>query len=143
MDRIRIKGGRPLTGTIPISGAKNATLPILAGALLADGPVTIGNVRFVEADVQTHRFEPVYDLCFSRFGMMFFSNPVAAMRNIRSALKPGGMVMFSTFGPDTLRELRQAFLATGGGSRVHEFVDMHDLGDMLVSAGFEIGRAHV
>jgi malonyl-CoA O-methyltransferase len=46
------------------------------------------------------------------------------------------MVMFSTFGPDTLKELRQAFLSTGGGPRVHEFVDMHDLGDMLVSAGF-------
>jgi SAM-dependent methyltransferase len=48
----------------------------------------------VEADVQTYRFEPQYDLCFSRFGMMFFSNPVAAMRNIRSALKPGGRLMF-------------------------------------------------
>jgi ubiquinone/menaquinone biosynthesis C-methylase UbiE len=54
----------------------------------------VANVRFLEADVQTHRFDPVYDLCFSRFGMMFFSNPVAAMRNVRSALKPGGTVMF-------------------------------------------------
>ena len=42
------------------------------------------------ADVQTYRFQPEYDLCFSRFGMMFFSSPVFAMRNIRSALKPGG-----------------------------------------------------
>jgi len=57
----------------------------------------LSNVRFVVADVQTHRFETEYDFCFSRFGMMFFSNPVAAMRNIRSALKPGGRLMFITW----------------------------------------------
>ncbi len=57
----------------------------------------LANVRFVEADVQTYRFQPEYDLCFSRFGMMFFSNPVAAMRNVRSALKPGGTLMFVTW----------------------------------------------
>src|SRR5439155_1438629 len=42
-------------------------------------------------------FRPEFDVCFSRFGMMFFSNPVAAMRNIRSALKPGGQLMFVTW----------------------------------------------
>lgn len=57
----------------------------------------LSNVRFVVADVQTHRFLPEYDLCFSRFGMMFFSNPVAAMRNVRSALKPGGRLVFITW----------------------------------------------
>jgi SAM-dependent methyltransferase len=55
------------------------------------------NVRFVEADVQAYRFERDFDLCFSRFGMMFFANPVAAMRNIRSALKPGGRLVFITW----------------------------------------------
>ena len=59
----------------------------------------LSNVHFVVADVQTYRFEPEYDLCFSRFGMMFFSNPVAAMRNIKSALKPGGRLMFITWRP--------------------------------------------
>ena len=38
-----------------------------------------------------------FDLCFSRFGMMFFSNPVAAMRNVRRALKPGGRLLFVTW----------------------------------------------
>ena len=57
----------------------------------------LDNVTFVEADVQTFRFAPEYDLCFSRFGMMFFSNPVAAMRNIRTALKPGGRLVFITW----------------------------------------------
>jgi ubiquinone/menaquinone biosynthesis C-methylase UbiE len=46
----------------------------------------LANVRFVEADVQTYRFEPEFDFGFSRFGMMFFANPVAAMRNVRCAL---------------------------------------------------------
>jgi ubiquinone/menaquinone biosynthesis C-methylase UbiE len=57
----------------------------------------LSNVHFVAADVQTYRFEPEFDLCFSRFGMMFFANPVAAMRNIKSALKPGGRLMFITW----------------------------------------------
>jgi ubiquinone/menaquinone biosynthesis C-methylase UbiE len=57
----------------------------------------LANVRFVAADVQSYRFEPEYDFCFSRFGMMFFANPVAAMRNVRSALKPGGRLMFITW----------------------------------------------
>jgi SAM-dependent methyltransferase len=57
----------------------------------------LANVTFVEADVQTYRFAREFDLCFSRFGMMFFSNPVAAMRNVRTALKPGGRLVFITW----------------------------------------------
>ena len=54
----------------------------------------VDNVTFVAADVQTYPFEPEFDFCFSRFGMMFFENPVVAMRNVCSALKPGGELMF-------------------------------------------------
>jgi len=57
----------------------------------------LSNVRFIVADVQTHRFEREFDFAFSRFGMMFFANPVAAMRNIRTALKPGATLMFITW----------------------------------------------
>lgn len=52
MDKLFINGGRPLEGEIRISGAKNATLPILAATLLADSPVTIGNVPHLH-DVTT------------------------------------------------------------------------------------------
>jgi UDP-N-acetylglucosamine 1-carboxyvinyltransferase len=52
MDKLEIQGGKPLEGEIRISGAKNATLPILAGALLADGPVRIANVPHLQ-DVTT------------------------------------------------------------------------------------------
>ncbi len=44
MDRIRIRGGRPLIGTIPISGAKNAALPLMATTLLTDQPLTLTNM---------------------------------------------------------------------------------------------------
>jgi UDP-N-acetylglucosamine 1-carboxyvinyltransferase len=52
LDKLQITGGVPLEGETRISGAKNATLPILAGALLADGPVTIANVPHLQ-DVTT------------------------------------------------------------------------------------------
>ena len=52
MDKLQIQGGVPLEGEVRISGAKNATLPILAGALLADGPVIVANVPHLK-DVTT------------------------------------------------------------------------------------------
>ena len=52
MDKLQIIGGRPLEGEVRISGAKNAALPILAGTLLADGPVSVGNVPHLH-DVTT------------------------------------------------------------------------------------------
>ena len=52
MDKLQIRGGIPLEGEIRISGSKNATLPILAGCLLADGPVTVANVPHLQ-DVTT------------------------------------------------------------------------------------------
>ncbi|TCI00156.1 UDP-N-acetylglucosamine 1-carboxyvinyltransferase [Roseococcus sp. SYP-B2431] len=54
MDRIRIRGGQPLNGTVPISGAKNATLPLMAAALLADGPLVLTNAPDL-ADIATMR----------------------------------------------------------------------------------------
>jgi len=52
----------------------------------------LSNVTFLEADVQTYPFEPVHDFCFSRFGTQFFENPVAGLRNMRTSLKPGGIM---------------------------------------------------
>jgi UDP-N-acetylglucosamine 1-carboxyvinyltransferase len=52
MDRIRLRGGRPLNGTIPIGGAKNAALPLMAAALLTDGPLVLTNAPALD-DVRT------------------------------------------------------------------------------------------
>ena len=51
-----------------------------------------GNVRFEVADVEAHRFDETFDYAFARFGTMFFANPVAAFRNVREALVPGGQL---------------------------------------------------
>ncbi|WP_448581051.1 class I SAM-dependent methyltransferase [Thermaurantiacus sp.] len=55
----------------------------------------VPNLRFVEADAQTHGFDHGgFDAAFSRFGVMFFADPVAALANIRVALRPGGRLAF-------------------------------------------------
>jgi SAM-dependent methyltransferase len=50
----------------------------------------VANVRFDVADVQVREFDEEFDYAFSRFGTMFFANPVPALRNVRKALRPGG-----------------------------------------------------
>jgi SAM-dependent methyltransferase len=56
----------------------------------------VANASFTVADAQAHNFEAgAYDLIFSRFGVMFFADPVAAFANLRSALRPGGRLVFS------------------------------------------------
>jgi SAM-dependent methyltransferase len=59
-------------------------------AIAESAEAGIANVSFEACDVQTTTFEQVYDRAFSRFGTMFFANPVAALRNVRGGLVPGG-----------------------------------------------------
>lgn len=63
-------------------------------------------------------------------------DPPSVFAEARRVLRPGGLFMFTTFGPDTLRELRAAWHAADDAAHVHSFIDMHDLGDMLLHAGF-------
>lgn len=72
------------------------------------------------------------DLVWCNMALHWLSDPLPAFREFARVLAPGGLVMFSTLGPDTLKELR----SVAGPARVHAFVDMHDLGDMLVASGF-------
>ena len=51
-------------------------------------------IKFVQADASRYVFEPRFDLVFSRFGTMFFAEPVAAFSNIKAALRPGGRMAF-------------------------------------------------
>lgn len=70
--------------------------PMLARALTRMGETK--NVTFAEADVHDYHFPaPAYDLVYSRFGVMFFIDPVAAFRNLRAALKAGGRVAFASW----------------------------------------------
>lgn len=74
------------------------------------------------------------DLVWSNLALHWVDELPAAMAQIRRILRNGGLLTFSMFGPDTLRELRQ--IGTGGELRVNAQIDMHDIGDMLVHAGF-------
>ncbi len=60
----------------------------------------------------------------------------AVFRQMRRALRPGGLLIFASFGPDTLKELRTASSGLDGYQHVNRFIDMHDVGDALVHAGF-------
>jgi SAM-dependent methyltransferase len=82
-------------------GAKGAVLgvdisqPMLEVARRRAGANGVTNARFEQADAQTEPFEAGgFDVAFSRFGVMFFADPVAAFSNIRSALKAGGRLSF-------------------------------------------------
>jgi malonyl-CoA O-methyltransferase len=68
--------------------------------------------------------------------MLQWCDPDAVFAEFRRILKPSGLLSFSAFGPDTLRELRTAWRAVDTHSHVHQFIDMHDLGDALVRSGF-------
>ena len=57
------------------------------------------NANFLMADAAVHRFKPTHDLIFSRFGVMFFSDPAAAFANLRSAMRPEGRLAFICWGP--------------------------------------------
>ena len=76
------------------------------------------------------------DLVWSNLMLQWLGDPQQAFAEFRRVLRVGGLLSFTTFGPDTLKELRAAFLAADRATHVGRFIDMHDLGDMLVHAGF-------
>jgi malonyl-CoA O-methyltransferase len=76
------------------------------------------------------------DLVFSNLMLQWCNDPDAVFRECRRVLTPGGLLTFTTFGPDTLVELRRAWAAAADGhTHVNRFIDMHDLGDALVRSG--------
>jgi malonyl-CoA O-methyltransferase len=75
------------------------------------------------------------ELMFSNLALQWCA-PDRVFAEVARTLVPEGLFLFSTFGPDTLKELRSAFAKADGFPHVNAFVDMHDLGDALVAAGF-------
>lgn len=80
--------------------------------------------------------EASVDLAWSNLALQWINDPARAFGELRRTLKPGALLMFSTFGPDTLQELRAAYRDTDRRTHVNRFIDMHDVGDMLVQGGF-------
>jgi malonyl-CoA O-methyltransferase len=94
--------------------------------------------HFVQADARSLPLAAgMVDMVFSNLMLQWLEQPAAAFTEIRYGLRTGGLLMFSSFGPDTLKELRASWAAVDEAPHVHRFMDMHDLGDALVRAGFE------
>ncbi|MEK6384050.1 MAG: methyltransferase domain-containing protein [Paraburkholderia tropica] len=115
-------------------------LPVSIGrALGARGP------RFAQADFAELPFaHGAFEMLWSNLALHWHPRPDLVFGEWQRVLKVNGLLMFSTLGPDTLKELRGAYAeveaAHGVATQPHviDFVDMHDLGDMLVENGFEI-----
>ncbi len=94
-------------------------------------------IRCVEADARALPFESAtFDLLFTNLMLQWVDPPDPALREIRRVLRPGGLLVASSFGPETLQELRAAWGAVDDGAHVNRFVDVHDLGSALQRAGF-------
>jgi malonyl-CoA O-methyltransferase len=76
------------------------------------------------------------DLVWSSLALQWACDLESTFRGFHRTLAPGGLLMFATFGPDTLKELRAAFAAVDDAPHVNRFLDLHDIGDMLIHAGF-------
>ncbi len=75
-------------------------------------------------------------MIWSNLAIQWSNEPTRAFAEMHRVLAPGGLLMFSTFGPDTLKELRASFRSVDTHTHVHRFTDMHDVGDMLLACGF-------
>ncbi len=76
------------------------------------------------------------DLLFSSLCLQWVADLPRALAGFRRVLRPGGLLLFSTFGPDTLSELREAFRQADAGDPVTPFAPIHFVGDALQAAGF-------
>ncbi len=76
------------------------------------------------------------DMVWSSLALQWSNDLRASFAELRRVLAPGGLLMFATFGPDTLKELRSAFARVDTQMHVNHFIDMHDMGDWLMQAGF-------
>jgi malonyl-CoA O-methyltransferase len=107
-------------------------LPARIGAGLSlSADLACGDFAQLPFDMQT------VDMIWSNLALHWHPQPDRVFEEWRRVLTVDGLLMFSSFGPDTFKELRAAFAASGNvSSAVLPFVDMHDFGDMLVNAGF-------
>ena len=89
------------------------------------------------ADVEQLPFrENSFELIFSSLTLQWCNDLPATMQDFLRVLKPGGLLVFTSFGPDTLKELRTCWSQIDDAVHVNQFTDMHDVGDGLLQVGF-------
>ena len=77
------------------------------------------------------------DLIVLNLGLAYLADPQFCFRELNRILKPGGLFIFTSLGPDTLQELNYAFHGLDEYAHVWQFIDMHHLGDALLATGWE------
>jgi malonyl-CoA O-methyltransferase len=94
-------------------------------------------VHFVQADAESLPFDQnVFDLIVSNLTLQWCNSLDQVFAQVEKSLQRQGLFMFTTFGPDTMKEVRQAWHAVDTQNHVNLFYDMHDIGDALMRAGF-------
>jgi malonyl-CoA O-methyltransferase len=94
-------------------------------------------IRCVSADACALPFKAgSFDVIFSNLMLQWIVPPDRALAEMRRVLRPGGVLLATSFGPETLRELRDAWALVDSTAHVNEFIDVHDLGSALQRAGF-------
>lgn len=100
-------------------------------------PRFFSHERYVQGDAEALPLSAASaDMIFSSLTLQWCNKLDQVFREFRRILKVDGLVMLSTLGPDTLKELRRSWAEVDDDPHVHAFVDMHDLGDALIRAGF-------
>jgi malonyl-CoA O-methyltransferase len=93
--------------------------------------------RCICADAERLPFaDGSFELVFSNLMLQWVVDLEAAFREVRRVLRPGGLWLFTSFGPDTLKELRACWAQVDDYAHVNRFMDMHDVGDTLLQTGF-------
>ncbi len=96
-----------------------------------------GKQRFICADADHLPLaDNSVDMIISNFAIQWCSDLDQTFGEFQRVLKPGGLLLFATFGPDTLKELRQAWRAVDDKIHVNSFIDMHDIGDAMIRCQF-------
>ena len=90
----------------------------------------------VNADMEQLPFaDNSIDLIFSSLALQWSNDLGSTFKDFKRVGREGGLLMFTTFGVNTLHELRESWQLVDNTPRVHHFIDMHDVGDLLMAAG--------
>lgn len=100
------------------------------GALFRKPSAVCGDIESLPLADQT------FDLVFSNLAMQWCNDVAVVLSEFKRVLKPGSLLVFTTFGPDTLKELRASWQKIDDAVHVNSFLDMHDIGDALLQAGY-------
>lgn len=112
-----------------------------------NSPRFFSGQHFVCADAGRLPFQTAqFDMIFSSLMLQWCSNLDEVLSGLAGLLKPGGLFIFASLGPDTLKELRECWRRVDDDVHVNTFIDMHDIGDALIRSGLNepvLGVEHI